>query len=191
MLVEFIQNLFDHGEAVFHRSPDVRAQDRANAIGELQSAFDSYCLRIAGPRIAFDAATALAAAEFVLWSCWFLVHRDSPAKEVERKLSPPPSPKTAAQHLCADLTFRYLAQIYRRAYALAQDDVLTQQLKGALRAFPLSGVLAQLDEAPACELDFGGHEGLELLYAERFAQRPSDSWRPAGRIAGWAELIQR
>src|SRR5262245_35058117 len=123
MLAEFIQNLFDNGEVVFHHAPDLRVQDRANAIEELKSGFDSYCLGIAGSRIAFDASIALAAAEFVLWSCWFLVHRDSSADEVERKLSLPP-PRTAAQHLSADLTFRYLAQLYRRALAMAHDDVL-------------------------------------------------------------------
>ena len=167
MLTEFIQNLLENGEVAFRFAPETAPADRTNALEVLKSAFDSYGLGIAGPPVAFDAATAVAAAEFVHWSCWFLVHRDSPAEEVERKLSPVASPKTVSQHLSADLTFRYLAQLYRRASALAVDDVLTQRLKGALRAFPLSGVLAQLDEAPLCEPDFGGHEGLELLARQR------------------------
>ena len=71
--------------------------------------------------------------------------------------------------------------VHRRARALDPADALVGLLERVLRQWPLSGVLAGLDEGPTSPLDFGGHEGLMLLYAERLARGPSPSWRPSGR----------
>jgi MoxR-vWA-beta-propeller ternary system domain bpX4 len=191
VLIDFLQNLFGKGEVIFYSPPERAAGEQSDVISVLKRAFDSYSLEIAGPPIEFDAAAALSCSEFVHWACWFLLHRDSPADEVERRLQIPHQPTTAGQHLSADLTLRYLAPIHRRAMALSPADVLTARITGVLQAFPLSGVLAPLDVAPTSPLDFTGHEGLELLYAERFARRPRDHWHPDGRMAELVELVQR
>jgi hypothetical protein len=123
------------------------------------------------------------------WACWLLVHRDSPAAEVSQRLKLPAAPAAASQHLSADLTFRHLPQLHRRARAMSPDDVLTKALADALRAWPLSGVASDIQEAPTTPLDFAGHAGLEMLYAERYVKRPRENWLPMGRIAEYVELI--
>src|SRR5882724_6466626 len=138
MLSEFLESLFDDGAIVFREAPT--SIDKESAERVLARAFADYRLEVAGPMIEFDLPTARAAAEFVRWACWFLVHRDSSAEEVAARLKLPPAPTTAGQHLSVDLTFRHLPQLHRRARAMSPDDVLTKTLADALRAWPLSGV---------------------------------------------------
>jgi hypothetical protein len=188
MLSEFLESLFDDGDVVFREPPQSSNKDSADQV--LARAFADYRLEVAGPLIDFDLPTALSAAEFVRRACWFLVHRDSPAREVAERLKLPPAPTTASQHLSADLTFRHLPQLHRRARALSPDDVLTKALTAALRAWPLSGVASDIEDSPTTALEFCGHSGLEMLYAERFVKRPRENWLPAGRIAEYVEICR-
>jgi hypothetical protein len=191
MLADFLLDLFHTGEIVFRQAPESSTANSNEAKRVLEHAFAVYRLNIAGPIIDFDFDTALSAAEFVRLTCWFLVHRDASADEVSRRLMIPPRPSTASEHLSADLVLRYLPQLHRRAKLLAPDDVLTKRVTEALRTFPVSGVLSDLDEPPITPLDFAEHEGLQMLYAERFLQKPRDHWRPDGRIAEMIELVKR
>src|SRR5207253_6819460 len=104
-------------------------------------------------------------------------------------LALPKAPPSAAQHLSADLVLRYLPQVYHRARAFAPDDALTQALAAALRQWPLSGVLADLEEGPLTPVDFHGHPGLQLLYAERLARHEKPAWVPGGRGFEVVELV--
>src|SRR5882724_11760539 len=120
-LAEFLQSLFADGAVTFAARPVVAPPERG-AREWLERVHAAERLSVAGPPVAFDGDVALAAAEFVRWACWFVVNRDEPAAEVERLLAIPPEPRTAAQHLSADLTFRYLPHVHRRARALSPDD---------------------------------------------------------------------
>jgi hypothetical protein len=190
MLSEFLLNLFDSGDVVFQSAPESPTAEPEHAVNVLRKAFAGYRLEVAGPLIEFDPAAALQAVEFLRWACWLVVHRDTPQEEVEARLAVPKQPNTASAHLSIDLAFRYLAQLHRRARALAPEDVLTKRIVEALRTHPLSGVLADVEEPPTTPLDFAGHAGLQLLYAERFVAHPRDAWRPDGRIAELIELIK-
>ena len=88
------------------------------------------------------------------------------------------------------MTLRYASQLYHRARAVSPQDVLTSKLADALRAWPLSGVLSDIDDPPTSPLDFDDHEGLLLLYAERFVEHPRPAWKPAGRGAEYLEVVQ-
>jgi hypothetical protein len=187
MLAEFLESLFDDGAIVFREAPPSVDKDSPDRV--LARAFADYRLAVAGPLIDFDAATARAAAEFVRWACWFLVHRDSSAEDVATRLKPPPAPTTAGQQLSADLTFRHLPQLYRRAKAMSPDDVLTTALADALRAWPLSGVLSDIEDAPTTMPEFG-HSGLEMLYAERYVKHPRENWLPKGHGAEYVDLVR-
>jgi len=188
-LTDFLESLFDDGAVTFSDRPVAIPDDRRAARDLLDRVFAAQRLSVAGPPVAFDADTALAAAEFVRWACWFVVNRDEPAAEVERMLTVPPEPQTAGQHLSADLTFRYLAQVHRRARALSPDDPLTVRLEETLRRFPFSGVLADVAVGPTTGLAFDNHPGLQLLYAERFAKHARTAWRPGGRTGEYVELV--
>jgi hypothetical protein len=176
--VAFLKSLLETGEVVLSERPhpDSRARERAGEY--LAACYRGFRLEVAGMPPGFDAEAALAASEFVWRGCWFLLERSEPPAVLERELALPPAPVTPAQHLSADVVLRYLPQVYQRARAFAPDDVLTNLLARALRQAPLSGVLADVAEGPLAPLDFGGHFGLQLLYAERLAAHEKPAWVP-------------
>ncbi|HEV3144392.1 MAG TPA: hypothetical protein VGZ47_10945, partial [Gemmataceae bacterium] len=137
----------------------------------------------------FDAELALAAGEFLWQSCWCLVRRDLQAELIEKFLHFPLQPKSPAQNLSVDLLFHYLPQIHRRSRALSAEDILTRRLEEVLCRWPLSGVLANITTAPIGDLEFGGHAGLQLLFAERFRRHSRPEWQPHGRTSEYLELV--
>jgi hypothetical protein len=186
-LADFLQRLFAEGVALFRAPPAAAPCGDAEAL--LESAYAMHALDVAGPPIPFDAGIALAAAEGVRHACWLLVNRDGPEEEIDRRLRLPGPAASAAQHLSADLTLRYLAQVHRRALALSPEDRLAAALADLLRHWPLSGVLSDVAEAPMGDLTFGGHDGLLLLYAERLAAHEKPAWVPPGRGAEFLDLV--
>ena len=181
----FLQRLFEHGSVSLRDKPAVTPEERNEAAALLARTFALVRLDVAGPLIEFDAPLALAAAELVQHACWFLVSHLEPDAEVELHLRLPHPPRSASEHLSVDLTFRYLPQVYRRSRGIAPDDILTQRLAHLLREWPLSGVLADLEDAPATDLDFARHDGLRLLYAERLVRHEKPEWIPVGRTREW------
>jgi hypothetical protein len=186
---DLLRGLFEEGSARLRAPPLPEAGERAGALAVLEAAFRDHRLDVAGPAIDFDASAALAAAEFTALACWFLVHRGAQPAEVERALKVPAPPRTAGQHLSADVVFRLLPTVHRRAQALDPRDVLTARLEELLRQWPLSGVLAELEEPPLEPVDLGGHPGLLLLYAERLALRPRPAWALHGPAWEYVELV--
>jgi hypothetical protein len=168
-LVDFLHQLFEEGKVLLKDRPvPSTGRPSPEAAALLKRAFNDYRLHVAGPLIEFDSGAALNAAEVVRQACWLLLNRTEPESELH--LTMQGAPATPAQHLSADLVLRFLPQIYRRARALAPADVLLGMLADILRRWPLTGVLAGVDEEPLAPLDFGGHPGLMLLYAERLAE---------------------
>jgi hypothetical protein len=186
---EFLQHLFDDGDLAYRGPPPPKAGPDGSARAVLKQAFAAYRLDVAGPLIDFEAPTAEAAAELVWHAGWFLLSRQEPTAELDRRLIMPGPPRSAAQHLSADLTLHYVPQICRRAQALAPADHLVTCLTGILRRWPLSGVLSAVPDAPETPPDLDGHPGLMLLYAERLAQNERRAWVPAGRSLEYAELV--
>lgn len=186
---EFLAELFDRGKIVFRAAP----RDRPSAVGVavLAEAFEAYSLTIAGPRIAFDADIACAAAEFVRQAAWALVNRDDRMNDLAKRLKMPGSPLTPSHHLSADLTLRHLPQVLRRTRGLDPADPVVSLLANELRNWPLSGVLSDVAEPPLLALDFGGHPGLLLLYAERLIGNDRPGWRPVANGPGrdYYELV--
>jgi hypothetical protein len=189
-LAPFLDHLFATGEARLADRPE--ADDRREALNVLRRAFAEYRLDVAGPLLEFDADAGLAAALFTSRACWFAVSRDEPPEQVVSLLAPLPEPETAAAHLSVDLTLRYAVTVHRRAGAQNPEDVLAVRLAETLRRCPLTGVLSDLADGPAGGLTFGGHSGLELLYAERLVTNDRPSWLPpAGRTRDVVEMVFR
>jgi hypothetical protein len=188
-LGEFLEPLLYEGRLILKQPPEPNSEEDRPAQALLERAYEDYRLEIAGPRLPFDSAAGLAAATLMHWAGWLLVSRRESEAELEKNLRMPDSPQSPAQHLSADVTLRYLPQLHRRARALNPDDILPVLLAGVLRQWPLSGVLADVAEAPTTPLDFGGHPGLLLLYAERLAANEKAAWVPHGPGRGYVELV--
>jgi hypothetical protein len=190
---EFLTQLLEQGKIVFRSARAPHDRPSAPAVAILAGAFQTHGLSVAGPRIAFDPRCASAAAELVRQASWALVNHDERVADLEKRLKMPCSPETPSHHLSADLTLRYLPQIVRRARGLDPSDPLVGILARVLRGWPLSGVLSDMDEGPLVPLDFGGHPGLLLLYAERLFGNDRPSWRPAPPGPAWEhdELVRQ
>jgi hypothetical protein len=186
-LVDFLQQLLGKGKVVFQERPVASVAQKDAAIAFLHETYVFYRLEVSGPLIGFNPEIALQAADLIRHSCWFLVQHDEPDDALERLLAMP-LPRTDADHLSADLLFRYLPGVCRRAKVIDPADLLSTRLSELLRQWPLSGVLADVEEAPLTSLDFNDHLGLLLLYAERLARNPKVEWQPEGRAREFAEL---
>jgi hypothetical protein len=183
---EFLTELFDHGRVVFRSPPGPVSRPTPRAMAVLREAFVVHQLPLVGPVIAFDEETAGAAAELLRQAAWASVCRDERVAGLERRLAMPRSPRTPSEHLSADLCLRYLPQVARRARGLDSGDPMVGLLHAILSRWPLSGVLADTGDAPHGSLDFGGHPGLMLLYAERLLGNDRPNWRPKPGERVWA-----
>ncbi|WP_435019037.1 hypothetical protein TA3x_001031 [Tundrisphaera sp. TA3] len=193
-LDDFLRGLLDDGRAVLREPPGTDAEDLARASDRLVGAFAIHALDVAGPPIPFEPGTAVAIAAWFHRACWFLADRSAPAEDMERALALGLAPRTAGDHLSADVVLRLAPPLLRRALARDPGDRLAAVLMRTLIRWPLSGVLAGLDDGPGDPGDLGGHPGLGLLYAERFALRPREAWLPpSGPIrerVEWLKTLQ-
>jgi hypothetical protein len=180
---DFLTELFDKGKIVFRAAPRDRPSPAGVAV--LAEVFEAYRLGVAGPRIAFDPAIACAAAEFLRQAAWALVNHDDRVTDLLKRLKMPCVPLLPSHHLSADLTLRHLPQVVRRARGLDPRDPLVAQVANELRNWPLTGVLSDVEEGPRVALDFGGHPGLKLLYAERLVGNDRPCWRPITNGPSW------
>jgi hypothetical protein len=188
-LAEFLHGLFEEGRIVLRGRPIPAESERSAALAVLAADFERHRLDLAGPSIPFDPATALMAGELLRQSSWFLVNRSEPVETLERGLVMPRPPKSASEHLSADLVFRFLPPIQRRARSIAPGDRLATFLADLLRAWPLSGVLSDLTDGPEDVGDLGNHPGLWLLYAERLALDEKPGWMVQGAAREHVEWV--
>ena len=182
---EFLTELLYDGKVVFRSARAPNDRPRAEDIGLLEKAFNAVRLSVAGPEIAFDRAVGYSAAELLRQASWALVNHDDRVSHLRKCLTMPIQPVTEAHHLSADLTLHYLPQVLKRARGLDPLDPLIALLEDVLRQWPLSGVLSDVTDPPIGSLDFGGHPGLLLLYAERLAANDRVAWRPVRGKPGW------
>jgi MoxR-vWA-beta-propeller ternary system domain bpX4 len=184
---EFLNQLLNEGRVVFRSTRAPHDRPRPQDIAVLEKAYLAHGLSVAGPDIPFDPAVAFSAAELIRQASWALVNHDDRISHLKKCLTMPIAPVTPAHHLSADLTLRYLPQIFNRARVLDPCDPFVDLLRELLRRWPLSGAISDVAEAPLASLDFGGHLGLLLLYAERLAVNDRKAWRPAEGGPGWEQ----
>ncbi len=170
--VDWLARVLEAGESVQDEPPVVPPRREVTAF--LEKAYWLHAADVGGPPIAFDSETAHLAAATLADACWRLVTPDPDASLPKNHLGLPRSPSS---HLAADLTLRFLPSVYRRAKPRGDTDAFVVWVVEILRTWPLSGVVAQPPGGPA-SLDFGGHPGLALLYAERLVECPTAAWVP-------------
>ncbi len=189
MFRDWLRRVLDDGESVQDRPPTLSNDDRGAVADVLEAAFDRHALDVGGPPLAFDPDAAVRAAVTLARACWAVAGGGAWGGVGADGLRGEPA--TAAAHLSADVTLRLLPAALRRARARG-DERFAADLESLLRAWPLSGVLADLDGTPTSPPDFHGHAGLQLLYAERLVDAGRPGWVPvAGRGREWAERVFR
>src|SRR5262245_2991072 len=120
---ELLRQLLETGSVVLRARPRLAVEHHPAVAALLREKYSALQLDVAGPPLAFQADVAMRAAEVTLAACWFLVHHDEPADELQRSLALP-SPQSTADHLSADLLLRFLPQVHLRARARAPADTL-------------------------------------------------------------------
>ena len=183
---DWLDRILARGESVQDAPPALPAPDWPAAESLLRAAFDVHALDVAGPPLPFDPGTAIEAALVLARACWSLVGAEEgpPATLTLDVVAAP------AAQLSADVTLRFFPAVYRRARLREPDGPLVRQIHQLLRLWPLSGVLADLDGVPLTPPEFGGHPGLQLLYAERLALTNRPGWVPTdGPARAWVERV--
>lgn len=184
----WLTRLLSEGASLQDAAPALPPHERPAVERVLRRTFEEDALDVAGPPVSFDAIAALEAAEATAWACWSLVSGEDDVSPIRMNATP----RSPASHLSVDVLFRFLPGILHRAQLRDPQGKLTLALDGLLRRWPLSGVLAGLDGSPTTALDFGGHPGLQLLYAERLIEAGQPGWVPTDESArAWAEHVYR
>jgi hypothetical protein len=182
----WLERVLVHGESVQSEAPPDERQDDPEIRSLLEAAYRRHVANVAGPPLPFQMETALHAARILAEACWAC------ASSSEFASSPPwqREPKATIEHLSADLLFRFLPGVWKRAKARDSESPLCVTLEAMLRRWPLSGVLADLDGEPAKPPQFEGAPGLQMLYAERLLANPRLGWLPPeGQAREWVERI--
>jgi hypothetical protein len=182
----WLKELLTTGESVMPGPPVCAPGDRPAALAHLRADFARQALDVAGPPLDLDPAAALTSAEHVASACWRLVSGEAGPRFAAGE------PTSCAAHLSADVTLRFLPAVVHRARRRPPENPLAAELTALLGRWPLSGVLADLHEPPRGDLSFGGHPGLQLLYAERLVRREKPGWMPpVGPTRERVELVYR
>ncbi len=175
MSLDFIQTLFLEGRLIVGAARTLDVPPEARDF--LASALRTQLLHLPGPPLPGSLPTLVEAVQVVYRLAWDLLNGASETSEHEPMSH---GPRSADDHVSADVAFRFLPRLFRQAQSRSADGPLTRLLEQILRRWPLSGVLADIAEAPLSPLDFGGHVGVAFLYAERLAERERSHWIPAG-----------
>jgi MoxR-vWA-beta-propeller ternary system domain bpX4 len=182
-------DLLVNGRITFDGPPEEGWFTDRDAATVLALFWQEHLSAIGGPPLRFVENIGTKAARLVVMSAWYLVSRAGTPEDLARDLAFPEEPGTPDEHLSADLTLQFLPSIHQRASVLFPADRLPVLLVEILRRWPLSGVLADLMDAPIGSLDFRGHPGILLLYAERLAENFKPTWAPRGLGAPYLELV--
>jgi hypothetical protein len=169
----WLASVLQSGDSVQSLQSLLHPTDHEAVLKILRTHFRQSLLDVAGPELEWVEDVAVASAEVLSQCCWLLATSSPDVPEVQL-----PEPKSAAEHLSVDVCGKFWPALYRRASSRGDDDPMAQYLEKLLKAWPLSGVLAGLTTSPTSSLDFFGHSGLQLLYAERFLLHPHPSWLP-------------
>jgi hypothetical protein len=166
-LAEFFAFLRTGGEAAVFR-------EEFRMIGEnpevWQAAYQEECESLPGFELtppAWHPETALAATAFLYQLCQALANRALEEDKVRAICAAhPPAPTSAGEVLSADLSLRYLPELYALATSINREDPLVAGLETIAPLFPFSSAGIPL-KSPADLSSIQAHDGLWRLYIDR------------------------
>jgi len=170
-LSAFLRSLFEDGRARLPAYAPLDDSELRAADAELLEFERLARLETPGDAPGLDPEAARWAAVTLFRACQFVVHRDVPAEIVGRELSLAcPSRRWPAVDYSADLTLRFLPELFTFARSAAENDPLVSCLRDLARRWPLSSVGVP-DLGPVDVASFLDHPALRMLYADRILAR--------------------
>jgi hypothetical protein len=171
----FLARLFENSGVQVPQFAPLSSGETEEARQVLVECERQYRLSLAGSPPDFDANIACQAAETLYRICQCLVYRELVPKDVLPAATPVSSPAgDAMAHYSADLTLRFLPDIWRLTKAASELDPLMACLKELAGRWPLSSV--GIPGISTCSIDgFAGDRALLALYVDRIIERRDKS----------------
>jgi hypothetical protein len=171
----FLTNLLDNGTVQVSKAQEIPTSEKEES-QRLLTEFERVCrLSLAGEPPPLDVEIAGAAAQTLYRLCQCLVHREfMPQETLAQGDRLPDAPRTAADHYSADLTFRFLPDVWRLAKEAAEGDPLVTTIRQLAARWPLSSVGIPGLAAPAID-GIAEHPSLRTLYVDRIIERRDQS----------------
>lgn len=119
---------------------------------------------------AFHPEAACCAAQFIYNAVQLIVRRDLDNEAVEKHLAGLPEPASAEIIYSADLTLRYLPELFGLARGLAPLDIVVTKLKDTATRWPFSSVGILLETEYALD-NILAHPSLKYAYTDRILTR--------------------
>ena len=186
-MVEFARSLLFDGRLILGTTP--RRTWDADAERIARSALEIQSLHLAGPPLDGSIDVLKAALAVVHRFAWRLCNPEPVPVGDDPTLRMPTDPRTPGEHLAGDVALRFMSPLLRRTRNANAEDPLVGAMVELLQRWPLSGVLADVNEAPLTPTDFGGHPGLGFWYAQRLAAHDRPAWHPVGPARECVELV--
>jgi hypothetical protein len=183
----FVRSMLFEGRLRIGKEPSLALTDED--LATLKSALAIETLHLPGPRLHGSLPTLVHAVQVMYRLAWRFFNHDPVGPADDPTLRMPAPPQTPEEHAGGDVAFRFLPGLYKRAMSRDAAGPLALAMKNLLRQWPLSGVLADVTEAPEMPIDFAGHVGLGYLFAQRLAVNERSCWLPSGPARDCVEVV--
>jgi hypothetical protein len=170
ILTDFISDLINKGEVTVASSiAPFTAEDIRMATVHLQQYYEDDCHEMPGIPPDFDEGAALWAAGYLYRVTQFILLRNLDETVIREQLSPYSGLHTPTVIYSADLTLRYLPDLFRLAKGIAPDDLLVKQMQDTAGQWPFS-VAALATVIPEDLSVVLQHPSLQRAYTDRIIQ---------------------
>ena len=166
-LADFLQSLFAEGKVVANGKLYPFSPDELRAAEQLLRQFYSEdILEMPALAPAFHAEAALGGAQYLFCAVQLIINRDLDEAAVEQHLAGLPEPASPEIIFSADLTLRYLPELFGLAKGLSPLDIVATKLKETAACWPFSSVGVDIGTEYTLE-NIVGHPSLKFAYTDR------------------------
>lgn len=166
-LSDFLQSLFAEGKVVANGKPGTFSPDEIRAAEPiLRQFYKEDALEMPANVPNFHPEAALSAARYLYNAVQLVINRDLDAEIVEKYLNILPEPATPEIIYSADLSLRYLPELFSLAKGLSPLDIVVAKLKETATRWPFSSVGVEIEDEYDLEKIIG-HPALKYAYSDR------------------------
>jgi hypothetical protein len=166
-LTNFIAGLINDGKVkVVPQLLTFEAEDLRLAMVHLQQYYEDDIQEMPSVAPSFDPTAALWAARYLYTAVQFILLRNLDETTMQEHLLPYTGEQTAAAMYSADLTLRYLPDLFDLAKGLSPNDPLVKQMKETAQLWPFSSAGIAMSEELELSVIFS-HVSLQQAYIDR------------------------